>query len=287
MFCRLPLQAANHAPEKNSRAPESVSQEISSQTSAGSFWPLAPERSRLVGHFSDDVRSSLFAEAQLVLLTFCTGIQDVTTFLDYHCFASNQTGNTVFLCIALIISQIEGDTFVTANVGMSLGVFLAAGWLTGQLSHVIGGRKRWWLVSCNLLQTALVFTVAGIQYRYGSSDRGPVALGVIALLAFAAGGQVVQSRSLRITEISTAMATAAWVDLVMDGKLFVLHNRPRNRRLAFLIALAVGSLVGAAVYRQLGSAAAIAISAAGKLLVTILFLFSPAEIRRQGGAAEV
>ncbi|PFH59047.1 hypothetical protein XA68_12885 [Ophiocordyceps unilateralis] len=286
MFCHLPLRIAKHdttAGEKNSRTPEPVPQEISSEASAGSYWPVVavPERGRLLSHFTEDVRSSLFAEAQLVLLTFCTGIQDVTTFLDYHCFASNQTGNTVFLCIALIISKIESETFVTANIGMSLGVFLGAGWLTGQLSHAIGPRKRWWLVLSNLVQTVFVFGVAGIQYRYGNADRGPVALGVVALLAFAAGSQVVQSRSLRMTEISTAMATAAWVDLVIDPKLFVLHNRPRNRRVAFLAALAVGSLIGAVVYRQVGSAAVMAVSGAGKLLVTVLFLFSPAEMQRR------
>ncbi|RCI15163.1 hypothetical protein L249_6889 [Ophiocordyceps polyrhachis-furcata BCC 54312] len=314
MLCHLPLRLTKHATtagEKSSRSSQPVSQVISSDSSAGSSpWPVSPvpERSRLLDKLTDDVRCSFFAESQLVLLTFCTGLQgkeekkkknsneikarqgltpenrgglDVTTFLDYHCFASNQTGNTVFLCIALIISKLDSETFVTANIGMSLGVFLGAGWLTGQLSHEFGPRKRWWLVWCNLLQTAFVFAVAGLQYRYGRVDRGPVALGSIALLAFAAGSQVVQSRSLRMTEISTAMATAAWVDLVIDPKLFALHNRSRNRRVAFLISLAVGSLVGAVVYRQVGSAAVMVVSGAGKLLVTLLYLFSPAENKRQ------
>ncbi|RDA94443.1 hypothetical protein CP533_2276 [Ophiocordyceps camponoti-saundersi (nom. inval.)] len=287
MLCNFPLRLtkdATTAGDKSSRSSQPVSQEISSDSSAGSSpWSVVavPERSRLLSQLTDDVRSSFFAESQLVLLTFCTGLQDVTTFLDYHCFASNQTGNTVFLCIALIISKLDSETFVTANIGMSLGVFLGAGWLTGQLSHEFGPRKRWWLVWCNLLQTAFVFAVAGLQYRYGRVDRGPVALGSIALLAFAAGSQVVQSRSLRMTEISTAMATAAWVDLVIDPKLFALHNRSRNRRVAFLISLAVGSLVGAVVYRQVGSAAAMVVSGAGKLLVTVLFLFSPAENKRR------
>ncbi|RDA85204.1 hypothetical protein CP532_2365 [Ophiocordyceps camponoti-leonardi (nom. inval.)] len=287
MLCHFPLRLTKHATtagDKSSRSSQPVSQEVSSDSSAGSSpWPVArvTKRSRLLNQLTDDVRSSLFAESQLVLLTFCTGLQDVTTFLDYHCFASNQTGNTVFLCIALIISKLDSETFVTANIGMSLGVFLGAGWLTGQLSHEFGPRKRWWLVWCNLLQTVFVFAVAGLQYRYGRVDRGPVALGSIALLAFAAGSQVVQSRSLRMTEISTAMATAAWVDLVIDPKLFALHNRSRNRRVAFLISLAVGSLVGAVVYRQVGSAAAMVVSGAGKLLVTVLYLFSPAEDKRQ------
>ncbi len=100
-------------------------------------------------------------------------------------------------------------------------------------------------------------------------------------MAFAAGSQVVQSRSLGITEISTAMATAAWVDLMIDQKMFVLNNRPRNRRVAFLLSLVAGSFVGAAIYKEAGSATAIAVSGAGKFLATVLYIFSNSEKKRK------
>ncbi|KAK9439019.1 uncharacterized protein G6M90_00g101180 [Metarhizium brunneum] len=238
---------------------------------------LEAEDKSICGYLRQDIRGSMFTELQLVILTFCTGMQDATTFPDYHCFASNQTGNTVFLCLALILPQLNGEMFFTPNIGMALGLFLGAGWLTGQLSHIIGPRKRWWLILCNLVQSSFVLGAAAIQYQYGIKSQGPQALAVIGLLAFAAGSQVVQSRSLSMTEISTAMATAAWVDLMIDQKLFVLKNRPRTRRIAFLLALVVGTLVGAAIYREVGSATAIVVSGAGKLLVTMLYFFSPAE----------
>lgn len=165
---------------------------------------------------------------------------------------------------------------------MALGLFLGAGWLTGQLSHAIGPRRRWWLLACNLVQSGLLMAAAAVQYRYGIEDRGPKALAVVGLLAFAAGSQVVQSRSLCLTEISTAMATAAWVDLMMDPRLLSPRNRPRTRRVAFLLALVVGSLIGALIYREVGSATAIAVSGAGKFIVTLLFLFSPAEKKQRG-----
>lgn len=199
------------------------------------------------------------------------------TFPDYHCFASNQTGNTVFLCLALVLPQLNGEMFMTPNIGMALGLFLGAGWLTGQLSHIIGGRKRWWLILCNFIQTCLVLGAAAVQYQYGVHLQGPSALAVLGLLASAAGSQVVQSRSFAMTEISTAMATAAWVDLMIDRKLFVLENRPRTRRVAFLLSLVAGSLTGAFVYREVGSATVIAVSGAGKFLVTVLYLFAGAE----------
>lgn len=201
---------------------------------------------------------------------------DATTFLDYRCFASNQTGNTVFLCLALILPKLNGDLFFTANIAIALGLFLGAGLLTGQLSHVFGPRKRWWLVLCNVIQSFLVLGAAIIQYRYRIISHGGYSIAVIGLLAFASGSQVVQSRSLAMTEISTAMATAAWVDLMIDQKLLERKNRPRTRRIMFLAALVVGSLAGAAIYRGVGSETVIAVSGAGKLIVAFMYMFSRA-----------
>lgn len=106
---------------------------------------------------------------------------------------------------------------------------------------------------------------------------GPKALTVVGLLAFAAGSQVVQSRSLAMPEISTAMATAAWIDLVMDQNLMALKNRSRNRRVAFLASLVLGAFAGAGIYKEAGSATAIAVSGAAKFLVTVMYAFANSE----------
>lgn len=213
---------------------------------------------------------------------------DAVSFPDYHCFASNQTGNTVFLAVALVLPSLNGDAFYTANIAVALGLFLAGGCLTGQLSHVVGPRRRGWLVACNFLQTLLALAAGWVQWCQQQRQQyvpptGPESLVTIALLAFASGSQVVQSRSLRVPEISTAMATAAWVDLVMDPHLLAggapknQNLRPRNRRLAFLVTLVAGSLAGAGMYRAAGSATAVFVSAGGKALVTALYLFNGAE----------
>jgi uncharacterized membrane protein YoaK (UPF0700 family) len=232
---------------------------------------------RIRRHLASPVQVDILAESELLILTFCTGIQDATTFPDYHCFASNQTGNTVLLAMALLLPRDTGDLFVTQNVGVAFGFFLAAGWLTGQLGHIVGPRNRLWIILCNLIQTVLVFTAAALQYTQGIELEGASTTVVIALLAFAAGSQVVLSRSLAITEITTAMATAAWVDLLIDPKLFTLKNRPRNRRASFLIAIFAGAFFGAGIYRSLGSATAVLFSGIGKLIVTLMFFFNKAE----------
>ena len=255
---------------------EYSSQETKAPNSTLHTPPNCSLNKRIKRHLSSSVRPSTFAEFQLVLLTICTGIQDAISFPDYHCFASNQTGNTVFLVLAVVLPETH-ELFITANIGVALGLFLAGGWLTGQLSHLIGARKRWWLILTNFIQTCLVFAASAIQYGYGIQTTSTATLVVLGLLAFAAGSQVVQSRSLAMTEISTAMATAAWVDLMIDQKLFVLNNRSRTRRIFFILGLVLGTFIGAGVQHTIGSAPAILISAAGKLLVTIMYFFNSAE----------
>ncbi|KAI0470281.1 hypothetical protein F4859DRAFT_127536 [Xylaria cf. heliscus] len=240
--------------------------------------------SRIWRHMLEDVRPSGFVEFELILLTFFTGIQDAISFPDYHCFASNQTGNTVFLLVGLVLPWLDGEQFYIPNIGAALGFFLLGGWITGQVSHIVGPRMRLWLWCCNLIQSALVFVAAAMQFKYGVVQQGGLAVIVIALLAFASGSQVIQSRSMKMTEISTAMATAAWVDLIIDPKLFQAHNRPRTRRVMFLVALAGGSLLGAGVYRTAGSATSVLISAAGKLVVAMMYLFNSAERPKQTDA---
>ncbi|KAJ4422796.1 hypothetical protein N0V82_002575 [Gnomoniopsis sp. IMI 355080] len=210
-------------------------------------------------------------------------MQDVISFPDYHCFASNQTGNTVLLSMALILPPLDGAAFSTINTAIALSLFLAGAYFTGQLSHLVGPRRRLWLILCNALQTLLVIAAAALQYVRGTAQPHS-----LALMAFASGSQVVQSRSLRMTEISTAMATAAWVDLVIDPRLLVVRrrgseggNRPRNRRLAFLVTLVAGSLVGAGILRTAGSAVALFVSAGGKAVVTGMFFFNGAEKQKQ------
>ncbi|RMD41536.1 hypothetical protein DV735_g3607, partial [Chaetothyriales sp. CBS 134920] len=161
------------------------------------------------------IRPSLWTEILLLILTVMTGIQDATTFPDYHCFASNQTGNTIFLTLAVVTPQLNGKMFITENIAVALALFLAAGALTGQLGHVLDmQRSRVFLFGSNILQTVLVVLAAGVQFAYG---------------AYGVEHDVVQSRALGTTEISTAMATAAWVDLVIDPHLAVLRDRPPSQ----------------------------------------------------------
>ncbi|KEF55102.1 uncharacterized protein A1O9_08755 [Exophiala aquamarina CBS 119918] len=230
------------------------------------------KKTRLQNYLLSSLRVDILIEAQLLLLTFSTGIQDAISFPDFHCFASNQTGNSVVLAVGL--AGLGSDLFNVSNVGVSLGCFIGGAITTGQISHFAGQRRRAWLLFSHLLQTIMIFGAAWIQSNSAARGSGPSALGAIALLAFSSGAQVASMRPMRIPEITTAMATAAWVDLVVDSNLLVLKNRSRDRRALFLLALVAGSFAGAFMHVGIGSSNALIVSACGKLLVFLTIFFN-------------
>jgi uncharacterized membrane protein YoaK (UPF0700 family) len=234
-------------------------------------------------YLTSSVRDDALIEAELLILAVATGIQDAATYPDYLCFASNQTGNTVLLAVSA--AGLHRDmTLISSvpNTVMSLSMFVLGAFVFGQVGNYFGRRRRWWLLVTNLIQTAMVFAATAVQYRYPINIYDRYSLIVIALLAFSSGGQVAMARSLDITEITTAMATAAYVDLFIDLNILKWGNRRRNRRVLFLIMLFGGAFAGAFAYKRLGSAFTLLMSAVGKAIVLGAFFFNK-PMRVEGG----
>ncbi|KAK5676545.1 hypothetical protein LTS10_010846 [Elasticomyces elasticus] len=222
-----------------------------------------------------DIRVDTFMEFQLLLLTFSTGIQDGVSYPDFRCFASNQTGNTVVLAVALAGGV--ADLFDPVNVGLSLAAFLAGAVLAGHIGIAVGRRRRAWQFGVNLAQTCMMMGAAWIQFVHGVEERGAWARAALTLMAFSSGAQVAAARAMKIPEITTAMATAAWVDLLIDENLIAWKNRPRNRRILFLAALVAGSFAGAFARTGVGSPMALVIAVVVKALVIGGTLFSKSD----------
>ncbi|GAD99893.1 DUF1275 domain protein [Paecilomyces variotii No. 5] len=234
--------------------------------------PQKQPRAKIRRYLTENVRDDALLESELLLLSFATGIQDAAAWPDYTCFASNQTGNTLFLAIGA--AGLADNAYSFTNIGMSLGAFIAGGLIMGQLGNYFGVRKRFWLLLSNIIQTLMVYAAVAIRYHTPLVREGPVALTVIFLLAFSSGGQVAMGRGLKITEITTAMATAAYVDAVVDPRFLARKNRPRNRRVLFLIMLTGGCFVGAFAQKGVDSTFPITLCGIGKSIVTVAFLFN-------------
>lgn len=229
----------------------SVSNSISTPSSEPSNAQL-PRRLEIVNAAAAHLRqepdlTSVLLEAELLLLAIAIGIQDSISFPDFHCFASNQTGNTVLFAVGIFFDDLghgEKSLFAISTIGVSLGFFSLGVLLTGQTAnHFNIGQTRGWLVLSSVLQTTLVYIAGGLQWYYMDSVGPYTTIGrvLVGLLAFSSGSQVAVVRGLKITDITTAMATAAYVDIFIDRKLIskLTENRGRNRRVFFLLMLVI------------------------------------------------
>lgn len=220
-----------------------------------------------------DVADDLTIELQLLTLALAAGINDAMTFPDYRVFVSNQTGNTALLAVGAL--GLSSESHYLPNIAVSLGVFILGGLVFGQIGAHVGRRRKAWLLATNAVQTAIIFVgVALRQWFAGSEQRGAHAWAVIAFLAFASGGQVAMARTVDLPQIPTAMVTSAYVDMLTDPDILSLHNRPRNRRLSFVLCLLVGSFIGACTYAYADPTLALFLAAILKTAVTISFLYN-------------
>lgn len=221
-------------------------------------------------YLSDEIADDIILELELMGLALATGIMDATTSPDYHVFVSNQTGNTALLAVGVF--QIGGNPAKLQNVGVSLGLFIAGGLIIGQIGNLLGPRRRLWLLANNFLQTILVCTATALRWKYPTADGTPGSLVVLSLLAFASGSQIALARSVNVPEITTAMVTSAYIDLIIDPHMLAVKNHRRNRRFFFIVNLLLGSFVGAVAYRYVGASLSLLLSSICKIIITGAFL---------------
>ncbi len=84
---------------------------------------------RLKAFLNEEVSDEILLEIELMGLALAAGINDATTFSDYHVFASNQTGNTALLAVGAL--GLGGEVLDLRNVGFSLGMFFIGGYSFG------------------------------------------------------------------------------------------------------------------------------------------------------------
>ena len=107
--------------------------------------------SRPRAFLNEDISDEALLELELMGLALAAGINDATTFPDYHVFASNQTGNTALLAVGAL--GLGGELVDLKNVVFSLGFFIIGGYALGQMGDAVGRRKRGYLLATNLIQT--------------------------------------------------------------------------------------------------------------------------------------
>lgn len=249
---------------------------MAKKASTVDYSPPSPPNSRLRTFYAslcNNVAEDIVIETQMMVLAVAAGINDATTFPDYHVFVSNQTGNTALLAVGAL--GIGNGTVELSNIGFSLGLFVVGGLLFGQVGDFLGRRRKIWLITTNSLQTAIMFAAAALRHWLPDAHEGGPAWAVISLLSLSSGGQVAMARTINLPQIPTAMVTSAYVDFLVDPDILKLHNRPRNRRFIFVICLVMGSFIGAVAYWYVAPSLSLLLAACCKAVVSISFFFNP------------
>lgn len=134
-----------------------------------------------------------------------------------------------------------------------------------------------------MLQAILIFIAAAlVEERVVPSPKGYeeldpsnvrfIELLPIGLLAFQSGGQIVTSRLLGLNEIPTTVLTSLYCDLVSDPHLLAKSNVKRNRRIASVVTLLLGGIIGGWCSRKpVGLSAALWLAGAVKVTIAVGF----------------
>ena len=211
---------------------------------------------RVKSHFMQPPPKPLRRELLLTLTTFQTGILDAATFVTYGLFVGNMTGNVIFLGLA-ISGLYYQDIFPSI---IALASFFLGAWITGLYDRSTHQKEKGYTrvfyvlftifhLTVYLIAAALVYT-STIPQRTPSNTR----LILFFLLAMGQGSQIVVSKKAGLPEFTTNVITSTMADLSADFDPVHLQKgwRSRVRRVASIVSLLIGAIVGGEVFGREG-----------------------------------
>jgi uncharacterized membrane protein YoaK (UPF0700 family) len=202
----------------------------------------------------------------LMTLTGATGLVDAVSYLGLgHVFVANMTGNVVLLGFA--VSGATGLSIaasLTALAGFLVGAAAGGRWAGASSRH-----RRLWLSMSSAAQTVLVGAAAAATVTGALRPDGPTRLVLLALLGTAMGIQNATVRHLAIPDLTTTVLTQTLTGLAAESSLGGGSNPRAVRRIAAVVAMLVGALVGGVLTLHAGLPTALVVTALLFALVTL------------------
>lgn len=206
----------------------------------------------------------------MISLTFATGLVDAVGYLGLdHVFTGNMTGNIVILAMALA----GGDDLPLMGPLVALTGFIAGAAVAGLI--LAKGGSSWTGRTTGLMTTATLLLGAASIFAFVtgaevSADAGVVLAGA---MAFEMGIQACVARRLAVKEVTTVVVTSTLVSLAGDWFSSSGKGRILNRRLAAILVIFGGAVVGTLLL-HLHIGLAVALAALITLCVTVKGHFS-------------
>ncbi|KAI9731889.1 MAG: hypothetical protein M1834_004340 [Cirrosporium novae-zelandiae] len=233
-------------------------------------------------YFGTDL-DPIHASYNLVICFFVSGLVDSTVYDAWGCFVSMQTGNTIFIALGAS-SPPSSKPYGWAKSLVSLISFLIGCVFFSHASRFLGPLRRgtlvlsFWVQTCLMIASAALVQAGKVSGKADgdSTDIQWLEILPLAFLSFQSAGQIVSTRFLGITELSTVVLTSLYCDLVSDPLLLapLLKNEKRNRRACGQLALLGGAIAGGWISLSRGGMAAVLWLAAGlKGFIAVSWIF--------------
>jgi len=183
----------------------------------------------------------------LIVLTFATGIVDAVSYLGLgRVFTANMTGNVVLFGFAL--GGAAG--FSLPALAVSVAGFVTGAVAGGRLGAALANARTRWLLVALGAEAAFVVVAALAATGLAPDTHDPRRLLVIALLGIAMGVRNATTRLAGVADLSTTVLTQTLVGLAADSPLARGDATRWRRRLAAVVAMGLGALVGALLVRH-------------------------------------
>lgn len=197
-------------------------------------------------------------------LTFVSGLIDAVSFLRLgHVFVANMTGNVVLLGFAI------GGAKDISIVGSLIAIFafVVGAAIGGRLSRRHAESGAHLLAVVTIVKIFLMLGSAALAWLFGIDTT--IAYAIIAVLATSMGLQNAAARSVGVPDITTTVITQTLTGIAMDSTLAGGDNVRWRRRVASVVIMFLGALLGALVIFRFGIAAALLVAALALTIVSI------------------
>ncbi|MEV6057652.1 YoaK family protein [Streptomyces sp. NPDC052107] len=175
----------------------------------------------------------------LTVLTMVTGLVDAISYLGLgHVFTANMTGNVVIIAFALV----GAPGFSLPASVISLAAFVVGAVAAGRMELALRRRPRHhWLRACLAVEAGLLGAASAVAFALPS---GGVKYSVIALTALAMGMRNGTVRKLAVPDMTTTVLTLTVTGLAFDSSLAGGTNPRALRRVAAVVVMLAGALLG-------------------------------------------
>jgi uncharacterized membrane protein YoaK (UPF0700 family) len=209
----------------------------------------------------------------LLVLTFSTGLVDAVSYLALgRVFTANMTGNVVLLGFGFAGS---GGLPVLAPL-ISLAAFVVGAGAGGQLVVRLGQRHPSLVTGALACEVALLALAAIVATAITVHPGSGSAYLLIALMAAAMGVRSAVVRRLAVPDMTTTVLTMTLTGLAAESRLAGGSGKGSTRRLAAVISMLVGAVVGALLLK---TSDFLPLAVAAGLALATWLVYVPAAVR--------